>query len=170
MPYVILGPIVALGLFFGVLVHELAHSLVARSKGIAINNITLMIFGGIASMEEGVPDPKVELPDGAGRADHEPLLRHGLLAGSSTLVPSDDDRSGLAGVLIFVFGYLGVLNIILCAFNLIPAFPMDGGRVLRAIPCKKDAPSPGNPDRGRYRQGVCHPLWYHRALSSSPRS
>src|SRR5208337_3008455 len=61
IPY-ILGTIVAFGLFAGVLVHELAHSLVAKRKGIAINSITLMIFGGIATMEEGVPDPKIELP------------------------------------------------------------------------------------------------------------
>ena len=61
MPYV-LGAVVSCGLFFGVLVHELAHSLVARKKGIAINSITLMIFGGVATMEEGIPDPKVELP------------------------------------------------------------------------------------------------------------
>src|SRR5512136_35965 len=61
MPYV-LGVIVSFGLFFGVLFHELAHSLVARAKGIAIKSITLMIFGGVASMEEGIPDPKVELP------------------------------------------------------------------------------------------------------------
>ena len=61
MPY-ILGAIVSCGLFFGVLVHELSHSLVARRKGIAINSITLMIFGGVATMEEGIPDPKVELP------------------------------------------------------------------------------------------------------------
>ena len=58
IPY-ILGTIVAFGLFAGVLVHELAHSLVAKRKGIAINSITLMIFGGIATMEEGVPDPKI---------------------------------------------------------------------------------------------------------------
>ena len=61
MPW-ILGTVVALGLFAGVLIHELAHSLVARRKGIKINNITLMIFGGIATMEEGVPHPKAELP------------------------------------------------------------------------------------------------------------
>ena len=61
VPYM-LGAVVSCGLFFGVLVHELAHSLVARAKGIAINSITLMIFGGVATMEEGIPDPKVELP------------------------------------------------------------------------------------------------------------
>jgi Zn-dependent protease len=130
MPYV-LGTIVALGLFFGVLVHELAHSLVARAKGIAINSITLMIFGGIATMEEGVPDPKAELP----MALVGPIasLIFGILCSALVyVVPSVNTSPGMTGVLIFIAGYLGVLNIILCAFNLVPAFPMDGGRVLRA--------------------------------------
>ncbi|WP_321506051.1 CBS domain-containing protein [uncultured Methanoregula sp.] len=130
MPY-ILGTISALGLFFGVLVHELAHSLVAQKKGIAINSITLMIFGGIATMEEGVPDPRAELP----MALVGPVAS--LIFGLACcwlvyLVPSLPVTGSTAGVLIFVFGYLGVLNIVLCFFNLIPAFPMDGGRVLRA--------------------------------------
>src|SRR5512136_176438 len=135
MPY-ILGVIVSLGLFFGVLVHELAHSLVARNKGIAINSITLMIFGGIATMEEGTPDPKVELP----MALVGPIasLLFGLLCGWLVyLVPSMVPDPARAGALIFMFGYLGVLNIILCFFNLIPAFPMDGGRVLRALLAKR---------------------------------
>jgi Zn-dependent protease/CBS domain-containing protein len=130
MPYV-LGTISALGLFFGVLVHELAHSLVARKKGIGINSITLMIFGGIATMEEGVPDPKAELP----MALVGPIasLLFGLVCcGIVYVVPSLSVSSSTGGVLIFIFGYLGVLNILLCFFNLIPAFPMDGGRVLRA--------------------------------------
>ena len=58
----ILGTIVALGLFFGVLVHELAHSLVARSKGIKMQSITLLMFGGVAQMDEGAPEPRTELP------------------------------------------------------------------------------------------------------------
>ena len=130
MPW-ILGTVVALGLFAGVLIHELAHSLVARRKGIKINNITLMIFGGIATMEEGVPDPKAELP----MALVGPLasLVVGLVCmGIAFAVPAVTQNPPLAGVVIFVFGYLGVLNIILFAFNLLPAFPMDGGRVLRA--------------------------------------
>jgi Zn-dependent protease/CBS domain-containing protein len=134
-PYV-LGTIVALGLFFGVLVHELAHCLVARSKGIAINNITLMIFGGIATMEEGVPDPKAELP----MALVGPIasLFFGIVCSLLVYaVPSMTTNPGMAGVLVFIFGYLGILNIILCAFNLIPAFPMDGGRVLRAFLAKR---------------------------------
>jgi Zn-dependent protease/predicted transcriptional regulator len=127
----ILGTVVALGLFGGVLIHELAHSLVARRKGIRINNITLMIFGGIATMEEGVPDPKAELP----MALVGPIasLVVGLVCvGIVYAIPAVITNPPIAGVVIFVFGYLGVLNIILFAFNLLPAFPMDGGRVLRA--------------------------------------
>jgi len=130
VPY-ILGAIVSCGLFFGVLVHELAHSLVARAKGIAINSITLMIFGGVATMEEGIPDPKVELP--MALAGPIASLLFGLFCGWLVyIVPALVTDPGRAGALIFLFGYLGLLNIILCFFNLIPAFPMDGGRVLRA--------------------------------------
>ena len=130
VPYGV-GIIVAFGLFGGVLVHELAHSLIARRKGIKINSITLMIFGGIASMEEGIPDPKVELP----MALIGPLTS--LLVGFVSVsvmyaIPGMVSTPASSGVLIFIFGYLGMLNIILCFFNLIPAFPMDGGRVLRA--------------------------------------
>ena len=135
MPY-LLGTIVALGLFFGVLVHELAHSLVARKKGLKMQSITLLMFGGIAQMEEGVPDPKVELP--MALAGPVMSLVFGLLCcGLVYLTPQITMDAAVAGVLIFVFGYLGVLNIILCAFNLLPAFPMDGGRVLRAVLAKR---------------------------------
>ena len=135
IPY-LLGTIVSCGLFFGVLVHELAHSLVARKKGIAINSITLMIFGGVATMEEGVPDPKVELP--MALAGPGASLLFGFFCGGLVyIVPSLVPDPGWAGALVFLFGYLGVLNIILCFFNLIPAFPMDGGRVLRAWLAKR---------------------------------
>ena len=95
-----------------------------------------MIFGGVASMEEGVPDPKVELP----MALVGPIasLIFGLLCGLLVyFVPSMISDPARAGAVIFIFGYLGVLNIILCFFNLIPAFPMDGGRVLRALLAKR---------------------------------
>jgi Zn-dependent protease len=130
IPY-ILGIVVSLGLFAGVLVHELAHSVVARQSGIKINSITLLIFGGVASMEEGLPDPVVELP----MALIGPItsLFVGLVcSGFVYLIDSMVSDAPLAGVLIFIFGYLGILNVILFIFNLLPAFPMDGGRVLRA--------------------------------------
>jgi len=130
MPW-LLGTVVALGLFAGVLVHELAHSLVALHKGIAINSITLMIFGGIAQMEEGTPDPRTELP--MALVGPVASLVLGLVCcGLVYAAPSVTANPGMQGVWIFVLGYLGMLNIILCAFNLLPAFPMDGGRVLRA--------------------------------------
>jgi Zn-dependent protease/CBS domain-containing protein len=131
MPYV-LGTVVSLGLFFGVFVHELAHSLVARRKGIRIRSITLLIFGGVASMEEeGLPDPKVELP--MALVGPVTSLLFGLLcSGIVYLIPRFVADAPAAGVLVFIFAYLGILNIILFAFNLLPAFPMDGGRVLRA--------------------------------------
>jgi Zn-dependent protease/CBS domain-containing protein len=135
MPY-LLGTIVSFGLFGGVLVHELAHSLVARRSGIKINSITLLIFGGVASMEDRLPDPMVELP----MALVGPLtsLVVGLLcSGLVYLVPSITGNPSVGGVLVFVFGYLGILNIILFGFNLLPAFPMDGGRVLRAWLAKR---------------------------------
>jgi len=130
MPYV-LGTVVSFGLFGGVLIHELAHSLIARRNGIRINSITLLIFGGIASMEERLPDPKAELP--MALVGPVASLVVGLVcSGVVYITPAITSDPGLAGVLSFVFGYLGILNIILFAFNLLPAFPMDGGRVLRA--------------------------------------
>ncbi len=135
MPY-ILGTIIAFGLFAGVLVHELAHSLVARKRGIRINSITLLILGGIASMDETMPDPAVELP----MAFAGPIMSlavgivcTGLAYLSAALVID----TAHAGVFVFLFGYLGFLNILLFAFNLIPAFPMDGGRILRAWLAKR---------------------------------
>jgi len=135
IPYMV-GVIVALGLFAGVLVHELAHSIVARRKGIKINSITLMIFGGIASMDEGVPDPKAELPM-ALVGPLTSLLVGLVLVAIMYAIPVFVSTAASAGVLVFIFGYLGLLNIILFAFNLLPAFPMDGGRVLRAWLAKR---------------------------------
>jgi len=129
-PY-ILGIFVALGLFGGVLVHEIAHCLVAKRMGVPINSITLLIFGGVSSMEESTPDPKVELP----MALVGPLtsLAVGLVCTVLLYIFSATITDPpLAGLLVFIFAYLGLLNIFLFAFNLLPAFPMDGGRVLRA--------------------------------------
>jgi Zn-dependent protease/predicted transcriptional regulator len=135
MPY-ILGTLISFGLFAGVLVHELAHSLVARRSGIRINSITLLIFGGVASMEEGLPDPRVELPMalvGPVTSLLVGLVCTGIVYATPAFVPDP----AFAGLVIFVFGYLGILNIVLFAFNLLPAFPMDGGRVLRALLAKR---------------------------------
>ncbi|HTY14122.1 MAG TPA: CBS domain-containing protein [Methanoregulaceae archaeon] len=127
----ILGALIALGLFGGVLIHEIAHSVVARRYGLKINNITLLIFGGISSIEEGTPDPVKELP----MALVGPLMSCVVAIICTGIAYASDifiANRAVAGTLIFFFGYLGLLNFILFVFNLLPAFPMDGGRVLRA--------------------------------------
>lgn len=127
----ILGAFVALGLFAGVLLHEIAHCIVAKRKGVPIHSITLLVFGGVSSMEDSSPDPRVELP----MALVGPLtsLAIGLLFIVLVYAVTMGGFSGpLSGLLVFVFSYLGLLNVFLFAFNLLPAFPMDGGRVLRA--------------------------------------
>ncbi len=130
MPY-LLGAAVSLGLFAGVLLHEIAHSVVALRKGMKINAITLFLFGGVSQMEETTPDPRAELPMalvGPVTSLVLGLLCIGLAYAADAVIPSPP----IAGVAVFFLAYLGLLNVILFAFNLLPAFPMDGGRVLRA--------------------------------------
>ncbi|HXO19166.1 MAG TPA: site-2 protease family protein [Thermoanaerobaculia bacterium] len=125
--YWAMGLAVALGLFASVVIHELSHSLVARRHGLQMRGITLFIFGGVAEMTGEPADPKTELLMAiAGPAASLGLAL--LLAGVGRLgrlvwpVP-------VAGVL----GYLAAMNLALGVFNLVPAFPLDGGRVLRAV-------------------------------------
>ncbi|MDD1666104.1 MAG: site-2 protease family protein, partial [Methanomicrobiales archaeon] len=133
MPW-ILGVIVSLALFFCVLVHELAHCVVALRRGIKINSITLLILGGVSSIENELPDPRDELPMSLAGPLTSACL--GILAAVVVyLVPRP--VSPIGGVIIFLFGYLALLNLILFVFNLLPAFPMDGGRVLRAWLAKR---------------------------------
>ena len=128
-PY-ILGIAISLGLFAGVFIHELAHSLVAKRAGIPIEHITLLFFGGVAAIDEQEPEPRVELIMAlAGPLTSGAIgIICGVLLYALTLV----QPTPVTGVLIYILGYLAILNVLLFAFNLLPAFPMDGGRVLRA--------------------------------------
>ena len=112
-------------LFFGsVLAHELSHALVARRLGVRTTSITLFIFGGAAAMESEPRRPRDEaLIAGAGPISS--LLIGGLLY----LVDLGVQQEQLGALL----GWLGFINVTLGTFNLIPGFPMDGGRILRAI-------------------------------------
>ncbi len=130
VPYV-LGAVVSLGLFAGVLIHEIAHSVVALRKGMKINSITLFLFGGVSQMEESTPDPRIELP--MALVGPVTSLVLGLISiGLVYVADAAIANRPIAGVVVFFLAYLGLLNVILFAFNLLPAFPMDGGRVLRA--------------------------------------
>jgi Zn-dependent protease/predicted transcriptional regulator len=122
--------IVAACFFASVVAHELAHALVGRRRGVRIDEITLFIFGGAASMEKEAPSALTEaLVAGAGPAASG--LLGAILLGATLLLR---DMSGeFVAVVYWACFWLGLSNLLLCAFNLIPAFPMDGGRLLRAL-------------------------------------
>ncbi|WP_257457833.1 site-2 protease family protein [Archangium lipolyticum] len=117
----------AVALFLSVLVHELAHSFYALRKGGQVSDITLMMIGGVSRITRMPDGPRQEaLMAAAGPATSLGLgflflAVYALLAGAHSFN------------LRFAFFYLGYLNVFLGLFNLLPAFPMDGGRVLRAL-------------------------------------
>jgi len=126
--YWAMGALGALGLFLSIIFHELCHSLVAARYGIPMKGITLFIFGGVAEMNEEPPSPRSEFF----MAIAGPIAS---LALSLTFygIAYAGRMLGWPGTLPTVTSYLGFINLLLASFNLIPAFPLDGGRVLRSI-------------------------------------
>ncbi|MEX1109886.1 MAG: site-2 protease family protein [Dongiaceae bacterium] len=116
-----------IGLFLSIVFHELSHSLVARRFGLPIRGITLFLFGGVAEMEQEPVSPKAEFL----MAIAGPISSF-LLAGTFYLLAAAAGDA-LPHPVVDVLGYLALLNFILAAFNLLPAFPLDGGRMLRAV-------------------------------------
>jgi Zn-dependent protease/CBS domain-containing protein len=124
--YWIIAAIASLLLFASVVAHELGHSFTAIAKGIPVHNITLFIFGGVASLSQEIKEAKTEfLVAIAGPAVS--LLIAVVSAGGMYLL------RGVSEQLSAVFEYLALANGILVVFNLIPGFPLDGGRVFRSI-------------------------------------
>jgi len=119
------GFVAAVGLFVGVVLHELGHSLTARYFGYPIDSITLWLFGGVASLSEMPEDWKREFL----------IAIAGPIVSVAIGVVCWVALFALPGldVALFVVGYLALLNVVLAAFNMLPGFPMDGGRVLRAL-------------------------------------
>jgi len=124
----IVGVIAALLLFASVLAHELSHSVVARRYGIDVKGITLFIFGGVAQTKQEPKTPKVEF----WMAIAGPLMSFAIAA-VFYLFGSFGVQTGLPEPLIAIFGYLAFINLVLGIFNLVPGFPLDGGRVLRSL-------------------------------------
>jgi Zn-dependent protease/predicted transcriptional regulator len=119
-------------LFFACLfAHELSHALVARARGLPIHNITLFLLGGVAQMEKEAADPKTEFWMAIVGPITSAVLGFILLAFAkiSGWVPGSSPATPGAALLV----WLGYINLALAAFNMIPGFPLDGGRVLRAI-------------------------------------
>ncbi len=117
-----------LGLFISLLIHELSHSLMARVYGIEVKNITLFIFGGVAELEEETKTPSSELwisivgPISSFALAVLFYLCHKFSISLNASAPLQE-----------LLGYLTLVNLMIAGFNLVPAFPLDGGRVLRAL-------------------------------------
>jgi len=118
----------AIMLFACVALHELGHSYVAHRNGIRIKSITLYFFGGVASMEEIPRNPRLELK----MAFAGPAVSGVLGIVSVYLAGPVAAYGGAGSAPAIMLWTLGIMNLILMAFNLLPAFPMDGGRLLRA--------------------------------------
>jgi Zn-dependent protease/CBS domain-containing protein len=125
--------------FISVLLHELAHSLVARARGLPVRSITLLLFGGVSNIEREPTSPGMEF----WMAVVGPLTSIGLGLlllfgdGALTTLPTEisDPQSYMAslGPIALLVFWLGSVNLFLGLFNLTPGFPLDGGRILRSI-------------------------------------
>ena len=117
--------------FVTIVIHELSHSLVARMNGLAVHSITLFALGGVSQIEKDSPDARTEFWIGiagplASAAIGILCLTVALLLGWS---PALEPATPVTAVLV----WLGYINLLLAAFNMVPGFPLDGGRVLRGI-------------------------------------
>lgn len=126
--YWVAGVAGALLFFVSLLAHELAHAVVARREGVGVRGINLWLLGGVAELEDHAPNPGAELRI----AVVGPVTS--LLTGVFFLLLGwTIDLVGLPGLAGSVFAWLAVINVILAAFNILPAAPLDGGRVLSAL-------------------------------------
>lgn len=128
----IIAAIAALLFFASVVLHEFAHSIVARAFKMQVSSITLFLLGGVASLTKEPPSAKAEfLMAIAGPATS--LVIGGLSLGVSALVSQNIALFPSLQPVEAISGYLGQINILVAIFNLIPGFPLDGGRVLRSL-------------------------------------
>ncbi|HBG25560.1 MAG: peptidase M50 [Planctomycetes bacterium GWF2_41_51] len=123
-----MGAVGAVGLFVSIIFHEFFHSFIAKLYGLPMKGITLFIFGGVSEMEEEPESPKIEfLMAIAGPISS--LVLGGIFYLLVLISRGINMPQSVSGVLI----YLSIINVVLAVFNMIPAFPLDGGRVLRSI-------------------------------------
>ena len=126
--YLVMGLLSALLLFVSVLLHELSHSLVARRHNIPIRGITLFIFGGIAEMDQEPPTARSEILMAAAGP-----LCSGVLALLFLIIGNFFTNVMPYAPIIGVIKYCVFINTAIMVFNLVPGFPLDGGRILRAV-------------------------------------
>jgi len=124
--YWLMGVAGAFGLLFSIIFHELSHALVARRRGLRMHGITLFIFGGVAEMADEPRDAKTEFLMAVGGPIASFVLA--FVFYQLYLFVGRDTPTAVSGVLY----YFAFVNLLLGAFNLVPGFPLDGGRMLRA--------------------------------------
>lgn len=130
--YLLIGVFSSILLFASILLHELAHSIVAKRNGLKINQISLFIFGGIAEMSQEPKDPSLELKMAvAGPLTSIAIM---LVAGALWLASISLQAHPLIQA---PLEYTALINGIVALFNLAPAFPLDGGRIFRSIIWKR---------------------------------
>lgn len=135
-----LATVSALLFFLSVVLHELGHALVAIRNGIGIAGIDLWLFGGLARMKRDTDSAGVEFRVAVAGPVVTLLIAAGCYAAGSLLAGADGFRDAMlldpgsgVGEVEAVLGYLALINALLLVFNLIPGFPLDGGRIARAI-------------------------------------
>jgi Zn-dependent protease/predicted transcriptional regulator len=126
--YWLFGILTAAAFYACLLAHELAHALVARRHGVQVKGIVLWLFGGVAQLQSDTPTARAELQVAAA-GPAASLAIAGIMAGASWLL----GEGGISSLLVSSLGWLAGINLLLAAFNLLPAFPLDGGRILRAV-------------------------------------
>jgi Zn-dependent protease len=126
--YWVMGVVTALLLFVSIVLHEVSHALAARRYGLPIRGITLFIFGGVAEMTDEPPTAKSEFVV----AIAGPIASIAI-GGVCLALWAAGQVGGWPGPVISIAGVLAWINITLVIFNMVPAFPLDGGRVLRSI-------------------------------------
>jgi Zn-dependent protease/CBS domain-containing protein len=126
--YWVVGILTSVVFFGSVLAHELAHSLAARRHGIRVDGITLWMLGGVARLDGEAPSPRGEFLIAAVGPGTSVLLAGLFGAGAAAI-----SALGAPGLLGSALAWLAVINAILAAFNLIPAAPLDGGRILASV-------------------------------------
>jgi Zn-dependent protease/CBS domain-containing protein len=126
--YWIMGLVTALGFFCCIVLHELGHALVARARGMPIRGITLFLFGGVAELGDEPMSAKTEF----WMAIAGPVVSV-VLAIVFWILAVVGFHGGWPHPVVLMLGYLASINALVLLFNLVPAFPLDGGRVLRSM-------------------------------------
>jgi len=158
--YVVAAIVTAVAYMGSLLAHELAHSLVARRNGVAVEGITLWLLGGVSRLQGEIPDPGAEV-----RVAGVGPLTSLVLGGAFTLVAWLLHASGVGGVVVAALAWLGGINILLAVFNVIPAAPLDGGCCRRScgpLPRTGSRRRWGPPGPGRCSGGPSSwwaPIW-----------